>query len=85
MVYSADETPRAEALAPQKRLAALLSSKLKREYYEMCVFVKARMSLAIVIYISLLLCNPWYKGSRIQQQQELMDEEVIELIPPWHG
>ena len=32
MVYSADGIPRAEALAAQKRLAALLRYKLKREY-----------------------------------------------------
>ena len=32
MVYSADGIPGAEALAAQKRLAALLSYKLKREY-----------------------------------------------------
>ena len=31
MVYSADGIPRVEALAAQKRLAALLSYKLKRE------------------------------------------------------
>ena len=31
MVYSADRIPGAEALAAQKRLAALLSYKLKRE------------------------------------------------------
>ena len=48
MVYSADRIPGAEALAVQKRLAALLSYKLKREYSEMCGFVQARMSLAIV-------------------------------------
>ena len=34
MVYSADRIPRAEALASQKRLAALLSYKLKQEYSE---------------------------------------------------
>ena len=55
MVYSADGIPRAEALAAQKRLAALLSYKLKREYSEMCGFVRARMSLAIVRSNSLLL------------------------------
>ena len=43
MVYSADGIPGAEALAAQKRLAALLSYKLKREYSEMCGFVQARM------------------------------------------
>ena len=36
MVYSADEIPGAEALAAQKRSAALLSYKLKRKYLEMC-------------------------------------------------
>ena len=39
MVYSADGIPGAEALAAQKRLSALLSYKLKREYSEMCGFV----------------------------------------------
>ena len=55
MVYSADGIPGAEALSAQKRLAALLSYKLKREYSEMCGFVRARMSLAIVRSNSLLL------------------------------
>ena len=32
MVYSADRIPGVEALASQKRLSALLSYKLKREY-----------------------------------------------------
>ena len=36
MVYSANVIPGAEALAAQKRLAALLSYELKREYLEMC-------------------------------------------------
>ena len=36
MVYSADGITGAEALAAQKRLAALLSLDLKREYSEMC-------------------------------------------------
>ena len=48
MVYSADGITGAEALAAQNRLAALLSYKLKREYPEMCGFVRARMSLMIV-------------------------------------
>ena len=41
MVYSADGIPRAEALDKQKKLAALLSYKLKQEYSEMCGFVWA--------------------------------------------
>ena len=52
MVYSADRIPGAEAIAAQNRLAALLSCKLKREYSEMCGFVRERMSLAIVMYIA---------------------------------
>ena len=58
MVYSADRIPGAEALATHKRLAALLNYKLKREFSEMCGFVRARMSLAIVRSNSLLLRGP---------------------------
>ena len=65
MVYSADRIPGAEALATQKMLAALLSYKLKQEYSEMCGFMKARMSLAIVRSNSLLLHGPQDKGARI--------------------
>ena len=63
MVYSADEIPGAEELATQKRLAALLSYRLKWEYSEMCGFVRARISLAIVRYNSLLLRGPCNKLS----------------------
>ena len=85
MVYSADGIPGAEALAAQKRLAALLSYKLKREYSEMCGFVRARMSLAIVRFNSLLLRGPRDKGARIWQQLELMDGAVMALLAPWCG
>ena len=85
MVYSADRIPRAEALATQKRLAALLSYKLKREYPEMCGFVWARMSLAIVISNSLLLRGPLDKGARIRKRPELTDGAVMALLAPWCG
>ena len=62
MVYYVERTPGVEALSAQKRLAALLRYKLKWEYYEMCGFVRTRMSLAIVISISLLLHGPRNKG-----------------------
>ena len=42
MVYSVYGIPGEEDLAAQKRIAALLSYKLKREYSEMCGFVRAR-------------------------------------------
>ena len=38
IVYSADRISGADALAAQKRLAALLSYKLKQEYSEMLLF-----------------------------------------------
>ena len=73
MVYSADRIPGAEALAAHKRLAVLLSYKLKREYSEMCGFVRARMSLAILRSNSLLLCGPRDKAAHIWQRPELTD------------
>ena len=85
MVYSADRIPGAEALAAQKRLAALLSYKMKQEYSEMCGFVRARMLLEIVRSNSLLLCGPCKKGARIWQRPELTDGAVMPLLVPWHG
>ena len=82
MVYSADRIPRAGDLATQKRLAALLSYKLKREYPKMCGFVRARMSLAIVRYNSLLLRGPRDKGAHVQNQPNMMDGAVMELLAP---
>ena len=85
MVYSAYGIPGAEALASQKRLAILLSYKLKREYSEMCGFVQARMSLAIVRSNSLLLRGPRDEGARIWQRPELTDGAVMALLAPWRG
>ena len=82
MVYSTDVIPVAEAVATQKRLAALLSYKLKQQYSEMCGFVRARMSLAIVRSNSLLLHGPCNKGARIWQRPELMDGAVVVLLAP---
>ena len=83
MVYSANRITRAEALAAQNKLAALIIYKLKREYSEMCVFVRARMSLAIVRSNILILCGPWYKGGIIRQRPELTDGAVMALLAPW--
>ena len=85
MVYSADGIPGSEALAAQKRLAAILSYNLKREYSEMCGFVQVGMSLAIVRSNSLLLHGPRNKGVRIRQQPELTDGAVMALLAPWCG
>ena len=72
-----------EALAAQKRLDTLLSYKLKREYSEMCGFVRVRMSLAIVRYRSLLLRGPRDKEARIRQRPDLTDGAVMALLAPW--
>ena len=85
MVYSANGIPGAEALAAQKRLAALLSYKQKREYSEMCGFVWARMLLAIMRSNSLLLRGPRDKGARIRQRPELMYGVVMALLVSWRG
>ena len=82
MAYSVDGIPGAKALAAQKRLATLLSSKLKREYSEMCGFVWARMSLAIVRSNRLLLRSPRNKGARIRQRLELTDGSMMPLLAP---
>ena len=74
-----------EALAAQKRLAALLRYKMKQEYSEMCGFVQARMSLAIVRSTSLLLRGPCDKGARIRQKPELTDGAVMAQLAPWRG
>ena len=63
MVYSEYRIPGLEAFSAQNRFAALLSYNLKREYSEICDFVRARMSLAIVRSNILLLCGPWDKGA----------------------
>ena len=65
MFYSDNRIPEVEALAAQNRLAALLSYKLKQEYSEICDFVRARMSLAIVRSNSLLLRGPRDKGAQV--------------------
>ena len=85
MVYSADGIPVAEALSAQKRLVALLSYKLKREYSEMCGFLRARMAIAIVRSNSLVLRGPCNKGARIWHRTELTDGAVSALPAPWSG
>ena len=85
MVYSAEGIPGVEALAAQNRLDALLSYNMKREYSEMCGFVRARISLAIVRSNSLLLRGPRNKGALIWQRPELTDGAVMALFAPWRG
>ena len=59
MVYSTEIIPGVQSLVPHKRLAALISFKLKREYSELCGFLRVRMSLEIVRTNSLIIRIPW--------------------------
>ena len=85
MVYSIDRISGEEALAAKKRLAALLSYKLKWEYSEICGVVRERISLAIVRSNRLLLRGPWDKVARIWQQPDLTNGVVMALIAPWRS
>ena len=85
MVKSVEGIPGAEALAVPRRLDTLLSYKLKREYSEMCGFVRARMLLAIVRSKSLLIRVPRDKRVCIWQEPEMKDGAVMSVLAPWHG
>ena len=47
-VYSADGIPGTEAVVAQRFISLLISNKLRQKYSEMCGFLRARMSLAIL-------------------------------------
>ena len=83
MVYSADGIPATEAVATQRLLASLISNNLKQEYLEMCGFVRARMSLAIVISNTLLLRGSIDKDAYIFQRPDMEDGEVMALFAIW--
>ena len=55
MVYYTDGVTGMETVSAHQLLSLLLSNNLKREYLEMCGFIRAWMSLAIVISNTLLL------------------------------
>ena len=57
MVYSVGRLPGAEALEAHRKLSSHLSFKLKREHSKRSGVVRARMSMAIMISNSLILCN----------------------------
>ena len=83
MVYFADVIPGTEAVAAQQRLVSMLNNKLKREYLEMCGFVRYWISLAIVRYNTLLLRGARYKEAYIRQRTNLEDGEVMALLAPF--
>ena len=74
-----------EVITAQKNLASLLSNKLMQEYSEMCGFLRAWMSLAIVRSNTLLLCGAKDKEACICHRPDLENKAVMELIAPWQG
>ena len=83
MVYSAHRIPSKEAVAMHQRLASLIRNKTKREYSEMCGFVRARMLLVVVRSNTLLLCGVRDKEADIIQITDLDNGEVMALLAPW--
>ena len=83
MVYSGDGIPEKESIAAHRHLASLLSNNPKQEYLEMCGFVRAWMSLSIVIYNTLLLHGAKDKYMYIQKMPILEDGAVMALMAPW--
>jgi hypothetical protein len=68
LVYSVDGIAAREAKAAERRLASALAWKWKRQYSEMCGFVRVRMALAVVRANTLLL-----RGSRVRQSRPRPD------------
>ena len=85
MMYSSNRISGTEAVSAQQHLASLLSNNLKQEYSEMCVFVRARMSLAIMRSNTLILRGARYKEVYIRQRPYLEDGAVMSLLAPWRG
>ena len=85
IIYSAYAIPRTEIVAAQWRLALLLRYKLKREYLEMCGFVRACLSLVIVSSNTLFLRGAREKEACIRHITILEDGAMIALLAPWQG
>ena len=73
------------ALAAQIKLTSHLSFKLKQEYYEMCGFVRARLSLEIVRSDSLILQGDQDNDEMIRQLTYLTNGVEMVLLTPWNG
>ena len=82
MVHSADGITGTYSVVVQRHLALLLSKNLKREYLDMCGFVSARMSLAIVSSNTLLLRGARDKEVCIRKRPNLEDGALMALMAP---
>ena len=85
MVYSANGITGTEAVEAHRSLASLISNKQKREYLEMCGFVRARISLAIVRSNTLFLHGTRDKEVYTRHITNLDNIAVMALLAPWRG
>ena len=85
LLFYAYRIPGEEARAATKRMALCPSLKMKREYYEMCGFVRDSMELATVRSNTILLWGTWDKDMCIRQCPEFTDESLMALLIPWRG
>ena len=63
----------------------LISNILKREFLEMCGFVRAQMSLMIERSNTFLFRGARYNKAYIRQRPNLEDGAVMTLLAPWRG
>ena len=85
MVYSIYGILGTEAVAAQRHLASLLSNNLEQEYLNICGFLRAQISLAIVRSNTLLLRGSRNKEAYICQRLDLIYGALVALLDLWRG
>ena len=83
MLYSSNRIVGKYAVATPQHLTLILSNNLKREYLEMCGFIRYMMSLAVVRSNNFILRGARGKQAHIFQRPDLGDGAVMVLIAPW--
>ena len=85
LVYSVQGVPGEETRAAEKRLAGHLAHRWKREYSEMCGYVRARMSLATARANTLLLRGARDSRGRLQHRPVFEDGAGVSCMENWRG
>ena len=75
-VVSADGLKGKEALALLRRLAAMLSDKWQRPYADVCGYVNARMSIAIIRAMHLCIRGSRVPATLISNRRPLWDDKA---------
>ena len=85
LVYSVQGVPGEETRAAEKRLAGHLAHRWKREYSEMCGYVRARMSLATARANTLLLRGARDSHGRQEHRPVFEDGAGVSCMENWRG